>query len=242
MDINDIYLKLKKALKSEITRHNLADKTIEITCKPLSVKEAIGTPEHDDYPIVKGKEVMMAAVFNGASGQAFTDEYTDISLSVEDLMNIDHTQTNERAIFIAGLNAVYRSLGLCEKTIHCKDTEPVECAKNIVQLPEFSGKKILLGGLQPRFLEYLSGCNTMRALDLDPDNIGTEKFGTTIESGEQFEDALGWCDMIFATGSTIVNGTITNFLNSGKPSVFFGVTISAPAKILGLSSYCHCGH
>ena len=178
MDINDIYLKLKEALKVEITRHNLADKTIEITCKPLSVKEAIGTPEHDDYPIVKGKEVMMAAVFNGASGQAFTDEYTDISLSVEDLLTINHTRTNERAIFIAGLNAVYRSVGLCEKTIHCKDTEPVQCAQNLVKQPEFSGKKILLAGLQPRFLEYLSGCNTMRALDLDPDNIGTEKFGT----------------------------------------------------------------
>lgn len=82
----------------------------------------------------------------------------------------------------------------------------------------------------------------MRVLDLDPDNVGTEKFGVRIESGEELEDGLDWCDMIFATGSTIVNGTITNFLNCGKPAVFFGVTISAPAKILGLSSYCHCGH
>jgi len=242
MNIDDIYIQLKDALKAEIVRHDLADKRIDIKCKPLSVEEAIGTPDHDDYPIVKGKEVMMAATFNGAVGQAFTDEYTDISLSVDGLLETDHTKTNERAIFIAGLNAVYRSLALCEKTVHCKDKEPVECADKLIQQPQFSGKKILLVGLQPRFLEYLAGQNTMRVLDLDPDNVGTEKFGVRIESGEDLGDALDWCDMIFATGSTIVNGTITNFLNCGKPAVFFGVTISAPAKILGLSSYCHCGH
>ena len=242
MNINDIYTQLKDALKAEIVRHDPADKRIDIKCKPLSVEEAIGSPDHDDYPIVKGKEVMMAATFNGAVGQSFTDEYTDISLAVDGLLELDHTKTNERAIFIAGLNAVYRSLQLCEKTIHCKDKEPVECARNLIEQPQFSGKKILLAGLQPRFLEYLAGQNTMRALDLDPDNVGSEKFGVRIESGENFEDGLDWCDMIFATGSTIVNGTITNFLNCGKPAVFFGVTISAPAKILGLSSYCHCGH
>jgi hypothetical protein len=242
MNINDIYIQLKDALKAEIIRHDLADKRIDIKCKPLSVEEAIGSPDHDDYPIVKGKEVMMAATFNGAVGQSFTDEYTDISLSVDGLLELDHTKTNERAIFIAGLNAVYRSLQLCEKTIHCKDKEPVACAKNLIEQPQFSGKKMLLAGLQPRFLEYLAEQNTMRALDLDPDNVGTEKFGVRIESGENFEDGLDWCDMIFATGSTIVNGTITHFLNCGKPAVFFGVTISAPAKILGLSSYCHCGH
>ena len=211
MNINDIYIQLKETLKSEIDRHDLADKRIDIKCKPLSVKEAIGTPDHDDYPIVKGKEVMMAATFNGASGQAFTDEYTDISLSVDDLLNIDHTKTSERAIFIAGLNAVYRSLQLCDKTIHCKDKEPVECAENLILQPQFSGRKILLVGLQPRFLEYLVGKNTVRVLDLDPDNVGTQKFGVKIESGEKFEEALDWCDMIFATGSTIVNGTITSF-------------------------------
>lgn len=242
MNINDIYIQLKDALKSEIVRHDLADKRIDIKCKPLSVEEAIGAPDHDDYPIVKGKEVMMAATFNGAVGQAFTDEYTDISLSVDGLLETDHTKTNERAIFIAGLNAVYRSLQLCEKTVHCKDKEPVECADNLIEQPQFSGKKILLVGLQPRFLEYLAGQNTVRVLDLDPDNVGTEKFGVRIESGEDFGDGLNWCDMIFATGSTIVNGTITHFLDCGKPAVFFGVTISAPAKILGLSSYCHCGH
>jgi len=48
--------------------------------------------------------------------------------------------------------------------------------------------------------------------------------------------------MIFATGSTIVNNTISNFIGVGKPAVFYGVTISAPAKILNLTTFCEYGH
>lgn len=155
MNIDDIYIQMKDALKAEIVRHDLADKRIDIKCKPLSVEEAIGTPDHDDYPIVKGKEVMMAATFNGAVGQAFTDEYTDISLSVDGLLETDHTKTNERAIFIAGLNAVYRSLALCEKTVHCKDKEPVACADNLIQQPQFSGKKFFWSGFSQDFWNIL---------------------------------------------------------------------------------------
>ena len=241
MNINEIYLRLKTAMESEVKKHSLLDKKIDISYKPLTAKEAIGTPEHDDYPIIKGREVMMSAVFNGVSGQAFTDEYTDISLSVADLLQTDHEKTRERAIFIAGFNAVYRFLDLCEKTIHCKDKEPVECAQNLILNQKFSGKKILVVGLQPRFLEYLAMHNTVRVLDLDPDNIDTERFGVKVEAGYSYQEGLEWCDMIFATGSTIVNGTITDFIDKGKPAVFYGVTISAPSKVLGLSTYCHCG-
>ena len=52
---------------------------------------------------------------------------------------------------------------------------------------------------------------------------------------------MQWCDVIFATGSTLTNGTITTFLNQDKPVIFFGVTIVAAAGILNLNSYCHCG-
>jgi uncharacterized protein (DUF4213/DUF364 family) len=56
------------------------------------------------------------------------------------------------------------------------------------------------------------------------------------------DDAIKWSDLIFATGSTIVNGTIGNFINKNKPVIFYGVTISAAAKILNLKTYCYCGH
>jgi len=60
-----------------------------------------------------------------------------------------------------------------------------------------------------------------------------------VEPVEMTEDAIQWCDLIFATGSTVVNGSMSNFLERGKPVIFYGVTVSATAKILNLNAYCH---
>ena len=82
----------------------------------------------------------------------------------------------------------------------------------------------------------------LRVLDNDPDNIGSKKAGIVIEPQENRSDAIRWADLIFATGSTIVNGTITDFLNKEKQVLFYGVTISAAAKIFNLDKYCYSGH
>lgn len=237
----DLYAELREALRNEIQKHNLSGKNISVRCKALSASEAIGKPEHDDYPVIKGKEVMVEAVFEGAKGQAFTDEFENVDYLVDDLLKIKLNSNKRRAGFISGLNAVFRYLNLCDKTIHCKDNEPKDCASN---LSEAVGafNNVFLVGYQPRFLEMLASKYSIRVVDLDQDNIGSDVFGVVIEPPEMTADAIKWCDLIFATGSTIVNGTITNFLNRGKPVLFYGVTISATAKILNLNKYCHCGH
>lgn len=236
-----IYDILKKALEKQINSHNLADKPIDITCKALSAKQAIGTPDHDDYPIIKGKEVMVEADFLNAKGQSFTDDFENRAYRVKDLLSMDLFTNRKRASFIAGLNAVYRYLDMADKTIHCRDKEPVLCAE---KLPDIIQKdsKVLLVGHQPRFLEKLASYCQVRAVDLDKDNIGKDFFSVTIEPEEQTEDGVNWCDMIFATGSTIVNNSISNFIDADKPVVFYGVTISAPAKILNLITFCEYGH
>ncbi len=237
----ELYEELKEALREKIKKHNLSGQNISVRCKALSAVEAIGNPEHDDYPIIKGKEVMVEAVFQGAKGQAFTDDFENADYLVDDLLEIELNSNKGRASFIAGLNAVFRYLDFCDKTIHCKDAEPKECARH---LPEFIGNydKVLLVGQQPRFLEALASHYDVRVVDLDQDNIGTEVSGIRIESPEMTADAIAWSDLIFATGSTVVNGTMPSFLDTNKPVIFYGVTVSAAAKILNLKSYCHCGH
>ncbi|MEW6711472.1 MAG: DUF364 domain-containing protein, partial [Candidatus Riflebacteria bacterium] len=203
----DIYNKLKSTLKAEIEARNLQNASVSINCKALSVKEAIGTPEHNDYPIQKGKEVMIEADFLGTKGQAFTDTYENRTYMIEDLLALPLDNNREKASFVATLNAVWRHFGKCGKTVHCKDKEPVECAGHLGEKLDFS-KKTLLVGLQPRFLEQLAKNGNVRVLDLDADNIG-RKFGNVIvESASNFKDAAQWCDQIFSTGSTICNGSI----------------------------------
>jgi len=79
-------------------------------------------------------------------------------------------------------------------------------------------------------------------LDLDPDRIGTTKFGVEIEDGnKRVQSVLEWADVLMVTGSTLVNGTIVNFLDTRKPVVFYGTTIAGAACLRGYRRYCLCG-
>jgi uncharacterized protein (DUF4213/DUF364 family) len=237
----NLYEELKDALSRETKKHNLSGQNISVRCKALSAKEAIGKPEHDDYPIIKGREVMVEAVFEGAKGQAFSDKFENADYLVDDLLTIKLDSNKKRASFISGLNAVFRYLNLCDKTIHCKDAEPKLCANSLLNVIG-TRNNVFLVGYQPRFLEILSSQYNVRVADMDQDNIGMKIASVTIEPPDTTPDIIEWSDLIFATGSTIVNGTITNFLNKNKPVLFYGVTISATAVILNLKKYCHCGH
>jgi uncharacterized protein (DUF4213/DUF364 family) len=235
-----LYEKLKQALKSEIEKHNLSGQNISVRCKALSAAEAIGNPEHNDYPIIKGKEVMVEAAFKQAKGQAFADEFENKDYIIDDLLKIELNSNKKRASFISALNAVFRYLNLCDKTVHCKDTEPKECANKLSQTIG-TVNNVFLVGYQPGFFQMLRSKYNVRVVDLDEDNTGSNAYGGIVETPDMTSDAIKWCDLIFATGSTIVNGTITNFLDKGKPVIFYGVTISAAANILNLQKYCHCG-
>jgi hypothetical protein len=63
-----------------------------------------------------------------------------------------------------------------------------------------------------------------------------------IEPAENTAEAIEWCDLIFATGSTFVNATVGNFIDKGRPLILYGVSAAAPAKVLGLETFCFCGH
>ena len=167
----NIYKTLQNALRKEVQAHHLSGQCIHIRCKALSAIEAIGKPEHHDYPIIKGKEVIVEADFQGVKGQAFTDEFENADYMIEDLLTMSLDSNAKRASFISGLNAVFRYLQLCDKTVHCRDAEPEECASHLKERIQ-PGSKVLLIGYQPRFLETLASTCNLRVIDLDQDNIG----------------------------------------------------------------------
>lgn len=236
-----LYEELKAVLRSKMHEHDLTGYNISVRFNALSASQAIGTPGHEDYPIMKGKEVMVEAVFEGSRGQAFTNEFKNADYLIDDLVDIRLDSNGNRASFIAGLNAVSKYLNLCDKTIHCRNNEPKECARYLYQYIG-QAKKVLLVGYQPRFVEELTQFCTVRVVDMDEDNIGLEACGVRIESPEKTAGCIEWCDSILATGSTVVNGTIENILNQDKPVLFYGVTVSAAASLCDLNRFCHCGH
>jgi hypothetical protein len=56
--------------KERNDRNELNDEVV--VGSPLSSREAIGELDRDDFPLLRGKEVLMQAVYRGSAGQAFT--------------------------------------------------------------------------------------------------------------------------------------------------------------------------
>ncbi|WP_024614487.1 DUF364 domain-containing protein [Clostridium sp. Ade.TY] len=235
-DIRENFIKI-------IEENNLDINEEVILTKKLTPKEAIGNPDRDDYPILKGKEVLLNSNYKGFIGQAYTDNPKDFKGTLEDILNLDLNVEDNLPVFIATLNAVLRSLNLIDNTIHCKDDEPKECAKKILMemKKSYKGKNIALIGLQPGILNALSKEFNVRVLDLNDENIGKEKSNVIIEHGiNDFSKVVNWADILLVTGSTSCNGTITNFLNIKKPIYFYGTSISGIAYIMGLNRLCFC--
>jgi len=238
-----LYNIIKKEFAKIMKENGLESEEVMIRAAPLSPQEAIGNPEDRDYPLVIGDERLMQAQFRGCLGQAFTDMYGDFSGRLSDIVEMDLRNNFRRAIFISSLNAVMRYLGLITKTIHCKNDEPRECSYELVKYIErnYGHPRVAFVGFQPRMVEALSQNFELRVADMARDNIGQEKFGVMIHGPEKTPEHLNWCDIALITGTTIVNDTFNQF-GISKPVIFYGITISGVAKLLGLNHFCYYGH
>lgn len=238
-----IYEELKRKLNEILEKNGLSSEEIVINSKTLSKEEAIGITERKDFPILTGKEVMLEAEFRGAIGQAFTSSPAIYKGKLSEIVDLN-IENDEHAmgLFIASLNAIMRYLGLAEGTIHCKNQEPELCGAKFVDYvrSKYGDPKIALVGYQPAILENLAKEFAVRVLDLNPENIGTEKYGVRVEDGISAyqEVVLDWSDIVLCTGSTLANGSIVNFMDIGKPVIFFGTTIAGAAELLGLERAC----
>ena len=237
-----VYEILKDQFQKYIKENRLESGEVIIKAKPLTPEEAIGNPEDKDYPLITGRERMMQAEFRNTFGQAYTDMFGNYSGKLQDIATMEISNNFRRAIFIASLNSVMRYLGLIDKTTHCKDNEPRECGLKLVDYvaEKYGNPKIAMVGFQPRLVESLAKKFEIKVTDLDHANINTEKYGLTVQSPLKTREHVEWCDLIVSTGSTIVNDTIGDFL-VGKPAIFYGITVSGAAKILGLENFCYWG-
>lgn len=240
----DFYKDIKERFFNLIKEKNLMSSKVEVvSARTLTPQEVIGRPERDDFPLLKGKEPMIQANFNGSLGQAFTDMPGNYSGSLQEILAMPLDNNFKRVVFIATLNAVLRYLNYISKTVHCKDKEPAECAAHLVDYikERFDNPRIAFIGMQPAMIEALAAYFKIRVTDLDKDNIGKRKGGVLIESVSKTKEILSWADIVLATGTTAVNNTLPSLLIE-KPIIFYGVTIAGVAYLKGYEQYCFCGH
>ena len=149
------------------------------------------------------------------------------------------------------MNATLRYLNLCEKTVHCKDEEPAECAKEIAAhiLKEWGKVRIGLVGLNPAIAEALVetfGQANVKITDLNLQNVNSSRYGPEIWDGrEKTDDLIEKSDVLLITGTTFVNGTFDSIMEGvrkyKKDYLIYGVTGAGVCTLMGLNRICPFG-
>jgi hypothetical protein len=237
--MTNIYHEISDKASALFDRHGLLGETVQVKARALSTEEAIGNPEADDFPLQQGKERLMQADIGGALGQAFTDRFGDFEGTLGAILDTPLTNNFRRAIFVASINAALRYLGLIGGTVHCRDQGPGQCARALADhiQDRYGNVKITIIGFQPRMVEALAAGFAVRVLDMDEDNINKDKFGVTVEHPMAAQSAVDWADLLLVTGTTLVNGTLPDFLGD-KPAIFYGTTIAGAAYLMGWTRFC----
>ncbi|MCB2192714.1 MAG: hypothetical protein KQI62_14185 [Deltaproteobacteria bacterium] len=238
----------RKKFAEIANQEGLLKQEVLVKVKPLTTEQAIGTPERDDFPLQKGKERIIEADFLGSQGQAFTDSFHNFKSDVSGLLGLELSDRFNASVFIAAANAVLRHLDLTDRTVHCRDKEPTQCAPQLVDYlrqahPE--AKRVALVGLQPAMAAALGKVYELAILDLDPDNLGRQVGGAKVRNGAtDLEEVADWADILVSTGSTLSNLSMDQIRQAAgeKPVVFFGITVSGAASLLGLERFCPLGH
>lgn len=243
MTAQELYRRLKQELERIVRLHHLNESPIMLKSRGLSPEEAIGDTRRKDYPILAGKEIMLQAQFGSALGQAFTDAPSDFCGTLDDVLALDpENDPHSRGLLVATLNAVMRHTGDIDHTVHCRNDDLELCAEACaVHIREhFGAPRITLIGYQPALTARLSREFPLRVLDMNPQFVGDVKSGVTIEHGEtSYRNAvLEWPELVLCTGSTLCNGTFVNFVDIGRPVIFFGISGAAAARILHLPRFC----
>ncbi len=238
-------------IKEMAEKNRLLHVDVTVLAKPLTPEEAIGNPGRRDFPIIIGKERVVEASLMGSTGHAYTDSPREFLGTLKDVLDLELTTNQNRAIYVATINALLSHLKMTDKTVHCKDEEPEECALEIAEtvLKRYGNTDVGLIGLNPAIAERLVetfGSDHIRITDLNRDNIGKHKFGVEIWDGdERTEDLVDASNVIIFTGTTLINDTFGRIWNriqsQGKEYLIYGVTAAAVCELMGMERICPRG-
>jgi uncharacterized protein (DUF4213/DUF364 family) len=241
----------KSRFKEIVEKNRLLDASVSVLAKPLTPEEAIGTPGRRDFPIIIGKERVVESSVLGSKGHAFTDSPREFVGTLKEVLGLELTTNQNRAIYVATLNAVLGHLEMVTATVHCRDEDPEECALEIANLAleRYGRADIGLIGLNPAIAERLVetfGAEHVRISDLNGDNIGKRRFGVEIRDGNDgTEELIDASDVIVFTGTSLVNGTFdriwSHIRTRGKNYLVYGVTAAGVSKLMGVERICPRG-
>ncbi len=200
---------------------------------------------NEEYPIVRGKEVIMECKFRNSKAHVFTSMPYEGKVSVDEVINSRLSSIPERSAFYCALNAIMRYFGLIKGTIHCRGKIPEICGKDLLQeiLSFYGDVPTLLIGYQPGFVKTLAhNLSTLYVTDMDPRNIGKKVGKVVVRDHTLNEELIKSVDLVISTGSSLINSTFWNVFDwvnkYRKEFIVYGVTVAGVAEILKLRRHC----
>jgi uncharacterized protein (DUF4213/DUF364 family) len=246
--MSQVLARAREAFREVVESGGLTEASVEVTTRVLTTEEAIGTPEYDDLPLLRGKEVMIEAAFRGAKGHAFTSSPSRWSGTLRELLGLSLSRNHERAVVCAAMNAVLRSLGHIDRTVHCRNEEIGECGRAIAEdvRREFGSIRVGVVGYQPGLVAGLVeslGPENVEVTDFLEVNFGRNVHGVEIWDGlESTEELVRTSDRVLATGSTAANGTLDGLMqlagDAGIPLTLYGVSAAAVCHLCQIPRVC----
>lgn len=227
----------------------LAGQKVRVEARGLQAEEAIGSPQRRDFPLLQGKERLVQAEVEGARGQAFTADPLNFSGTLGEVAGMQVQRPGHQAIIIATLNALAVRLGLADRSVHCLNEEPEECAHSIAAFIQetYGAVKVGIIGYQPAILEHCVqqfGAERVAITDLNPDNIGSLRYGVEVWDGSrQTGELIQFAEVILITGTVLVNETFADLepLLKDKPFYFYGTTAAGLAVLNNFQRLCYKG-
>lgn len=196
-------------------------------------------PENEPVSTVSRPEYCVAAELCGVKGEAYTEEPSSFNGTLKEALEIQPTEKGISAVTIAALNAAMSYLGLTPGTFPEGEEARISYADALCRyVTEHHGKNNIIlvgydGYLVKRFVDEGLEFWTM---DKDPANITQNRFHHVVVNNAKRnrESSFVWGKYFVVTGSSLCNGTILHYLNSGKELLFYGISCAGAAKLLDL--------
>ena len=218
--------------------------TATISVDPMDIMEVT---ENNERHLPSRSERRVEVNFRGTVGQAFTETPREFTGTIREVLERPFEGKGLDCVLVAMINAVMGHYDYIRGTCHCDRDGHESCGSKYRGYVQslYEGAKIVIVGYQAFILRSLvHGKGTVWTMDRDYNNITKLRHDNVITNSgfENREAAKKWADLFICSGSMVCNGTLEQWIDTGVPTVFYGVTIAGVAKLLNLRRICFAEH
>lgn len=238
MTITQLYDQIITAFNELPGAKDLLDE--EVVVMANSEGEKTLRPENDPPSTVARPEYCVTAMLCGSKGEAYTERPEDFKGTLKEALDIKPTDDGISAVTISALNAAMSHLSLAPGVFPEIEEARYDYADALCAylVEKYGREKIVLVGYDGYIVKrFMDEGLDFWTLDMDPDHISQDRFHHIVVNGAKLnrESSLAWGKIFVVTGSSLCNGTIIHYLNSGKELLFYGITCAGAAALLDLS-------